>query len=397
MALSNKSFKGAIGGKNIWSYSYGLDYKLESLEDRKKLVEDLLNIVSINGIEFSNDEFWQEIWDMAMCKSNPTTSDPLWSETNVCLFLEKVGTYLISKDGKKRDKENIKVYDSYSEFKRIMQQEKKIKRHGEVVEFDLGESEEGQGKPIIMLKNQKNYKKAPDIKITKKDMDKYPEIKDYHMYKEYLLSLRDDKKKREELANRINIDTKNFKMKSQGDVYRFACKQLPKVEDDMLQVKILKDKNIVWKSPLKDSCNSPIIDSEFIDFLDKTHVRALLQIPNRDIIDEINICKNDILNKIKFTDAQEVILDLWEKGVTQEEISNRLNIAQSSVSSQLDRIVNNFINKYIEVYEYEYYYMYLVKGQYKKCNKCGEILLIQRFDKKNDNKDGYKNNCKSCR
>lgn len=397
MALSNKSFKGAVDGKNIWNYSYGLDYKLESLEDRKKLVEDLLNIININGIEFSDDEFWQEIWDMAMCKSNPTTTDPLWSETNVCLFLEKVGTYLISKDGKKRDKENIKVYDSYSEFKRIMQQEKKIKRHGEVVEFDLGESEEGQGKPIIMLKNQKNYKKAPDIKITKKDMDKYPEIKDYHMYKEYLLSLRDDKKKREELANRINIDTKNFKMKSQGDVYRFACKQLPKVEDDMLQVKILKDKNIVWKSPLKDSCNSPIIDSEFIDFLDKTHVRALLQIPNRDIIDEINICKNDILNKIKFTDAQEVILDLWEKGVTQEEISNRLNIAQSSVSSQLDRIVNNFINKYIEVYEDEYYYMYLVKGQYKKCNKCGEILLIQRFDKKNDNKDGYKNNCKSCR
>jgi formylmethanofuran dehydrogenase subunit E len=36
-------------------------------------------------------------------------------------------------------------------------------------------------------------------------------------------------------------------------------------------------------------------------------------------------------------------------------------------------------------------------SKYKQCSKCGEIKLVQRFDKDAKGKDGYKNICKICR
>lgn len=394
MAYTKSNYSGTIGGKNIWDYMYGLDYNLKTLEERLKCLYKLFNIIEMFGIKFSNDDFWQEIWEAGVCKSGLNTTDSLWSDTNIAHFLEKAGTYLISVTDKEEDKENIKIYDTYSEFKRGMQQEKKIKKHGEVIEYDIKEDGDSNGKPMIMLKNQKNYKLAPDIKITKKDREKYSEIEDYYKYKQYLLKLRKDKNHRDVLADKIN--NKKLKIKTGGDIYRFVCKQLPIVEDDMLQVKIQRDKNIVWKAPLRDSCGEKNIDCDLIDMFDPAHIKALLQIPcDKELIDEVSITKMDILNKVELTETQEIILSLWSKGVTQEEIGNKLNITQQAVNSHLDKIVSKFIDKYIEIYEDEYYYMYLVKGQYKKCSKCGEIKLIQRFDR--NGKRGYMSMCKDCR
>ena len=395
MALISGNFKGKIDNKSIWDYMHKLDYKLETLEERKKFIDELLNLKNIDELKFSDDEFWQEVFDKGICKANLNTTDVLWSETNISHFLEKVDTYLLAKDDKKEEKENIKVYDSYSEFKRSMQQEKKMRKHAEVVEFDVEDNENSNGKPVRILKNQKNFKLSPDIKISKKDRLKYSEIEDYYKYKQYLLNLKNDKEHRENLSKSINSNNVKLRIKKGGDIYRFAIKQLQLVQDDMLQVKLQKDKNIIWKAPLKDSCNDINIDCDLIDMFDPVHVKALLQIPyNDNLIDEIALSKQDILNKIELTDTQKIILSLWEKGVTQNEIAKQLGIAQKNVNLHIDRIVNKFIDKYTEIYEDEYYYVYLVKGKYKKCSKCGEIKLIQRFDK--NGKKGYRSNCKNC-
>ncbi|HBF6293798.1 TPA: hypothetical protein KQF10_001797 [Clostridioides difficile] len=392
MALVNGNFKGKIDNKNIWDYIS----KLKTLDRKEEFIDEILNLKEIGGVKFSEDKFWQEIFDLGICKANLNTTDILWSNTNISYFLERLGTYLLSKDDKNEEKESIKVYDTYTEFKRSMQQEKKIRKHGEVVEYESGDGEHLKGKPVKILKNQKNFKLAPDVKITKKDRVKYPEIEDYYRYKQYLLDLKNNKEHRKKLAKDKNINNKELKITKGGDVYKFALRQMAMVTDDMLQVKLQKDKNIVWKAPLKDSGNNIIMDCDLIDLFDPVHVKALLQIPyNENLIDEIALSKQDILNKIELTDTQKIILSSWEKGVTQNEIAKQLGIAQKNVNLHIDRIVNKFIDKYTEIYEDEYYYVYLVKGKYKKCSKCGEIKLIQRFDK--NGKKGHKSICKACR
>ena len=56
-------FFSKIDGKGIYDYTQ-LDTNIDDLEGRLKYIYDLLNITKDeNGIEFSNDEFWNEIFN----------------------------------------------------------------------------------------------------------------------------------------------------------------------------------------------------------------------------------------------------------------------------------------------------------------------------------------------
>ena len=60
MAFNNGFFRGNIGNKTISDYKNKLDYNIESLDERKTKVKELLSIETIDGVEFSNEEFWNE-------------------------------------------------------------------------------------------------------------------------------------------------------------------------------------------------------------------------------------------------------------------------------------------------------------------------------------------------
>ena len=60
----------------------------------------------------------------------------------------------------------------------------------------------------------------------------------------------------------------------------------------------------------------------------------------------------------------------------------------------MDTIINMIIKQYEEDYE-DWYYLNIRKGNYKKCNRCGEIKLVSRFDK--NGKKGLLSICKKCR
>ena len=110
MAFNNGFFRGSIGGKTILDYKNKLDYNIESLDERKDMIKELLSLEYVDGVEFSNDEFWNEIWDMGVCKAGINTDESLWSETNVSLTLESMSNYLLAKHTKDK-KDNIKVLD----------------------------------------------------------------------------------------------------------------------------------------------------------------------------------------------------------------------------------------------------------------------------------------------
>ena len=382
MAFNNGFFRGSIGNKTIQDFKNKLDYNIDDIDERKNKVMELLSISEVDGVQFSNEEFWNEVWDMGVCKAGINTDESLWSETNVCLTLESMANYLLAKHTKDK-RENIKIYDSYELFKRAIQEEEAIRKYGEV-------EEDG----VIIFRQKKNYKLNPKAAVTSKDKKRFKEINDYDKYKDYLMALRDSKKLREELASKLNLND-NFKLKSSSDVYRFILKHLPLVSDDMLNVKLQRERAIKWKSPLKDSGNE--IDWDYLDMFDKDHVKALLAIPkDMEVSNEIYITRDMLIENADLTDTQKEILNLWRKDKTLQNIADRLGMSHSNVKKHLDKIVDKVINQFEKEYEENHYYLNVVKGKYKKCSCCGEVKLITRFANDSKGLYGKKSKCKDC-
>lgn len=382
MAFNNSYFRGSIDGKTIQDFKNKLDYNIDDLSERKDKVRELLSIENVDGVEFTNEEFWSEVWDMGVCKAGINTDESLWSETNVCLSLESMANYLLAKHTKDK-RENIKIYDSYELFKRAIQEEEAIKKYGEI-------EEDG----VIIFRQKKNYKLSPRPAVTSKDKKRFEEINDYERYKDYLMTLRDNKELREELASKLDLKNE-FKLKSSSDVYKFTLKHLPLVTDDMLNVKLQRERAIKWKSPLKDSGNE--IDWDYLDMFDKEHVKALLAIPKDiEVSSDIYMTRDMLVEEANLTDTQKSILELWRKDKTLQGIADRLNMSHSNVKKHLDKIVTKVIDQYEKEYEDKHYYLNIAKGKYKKCSCCGEVKLINRFGNDSKGTYGKKSKCKNC-
>lgn len=382
MAFNNSYFRGSIDNKTIQDYKNKLDYNIDDLEDRKNEINKLLSIEKIGEAEFSCEEFWTEVWDMGVCKAGINTNESLWSETNVCLTLESMANYLLAKHTKEK-KDTIKVYDSYELFKRAIQEQEAIRKYGEA-------EEDG----VIVFRQKKNYKLDPKPTVTSKDKKRFTEINDYDNYKGYLMKLRDDRAAREELASKLDLDY-GIKVKTSSDVYKFVLKHLPLASDDMLNVKLQRERAIKWKSPLRDSGNE--IDWDYLDMFDKDHVKALLAIPkDMEVASDLYMTRDMLVENAGLTDTQMSILELWKKDRTLQSIANTLGMSHSNVKKHLDKIVNKVINQYEKEYEDNHYYLNVVKGKYKKCTHCGEVKLISRFGNDSKGTYGKKSKCKEC-
>lgn len=392
----NVKFRGYYDGKDLFSYTSiskdVLKYSdINDYETRIEKVKELLNLDDIG----SKDEFWQEIWNAGICKTGLNTSDSLWTETNVCEFLEKLGTYILAKAPKlEKDGVKITVYNDYKLFKRMLKEKEKIAPVSDIED------------EFLVYKKKDNYKLAPKYECYEEDIEKYPKVKAYHELKQYFQNLtyngkdknklKESKKFLKETTKRLNKtkckDT-DFKL-TESRVYSIAKKNLPLLTDDMNMVKLSKERPIVWKAPLRDSGNE--IDWSYLDMFDPTHVKALLQLKKEiDICEDALIDLEDIIEKTDLNEELTEILELWRMDKTQKYIGDSLGISQPTVNKKIDKIINKIINEYEKQYEDKYYYLNIVKGEYKKCSKCGDIKLIQRFDKKG--KQGYHSQCKDCR
>ncbi|MGL5191652.1 MAG: helix-turn-helix transcriptional regulator [Cetobacterium sp.] len=377
MALSNANFRGVIGGKTLGDYTNKLDYNLKTLDERMECIKKVFNLVDIGGGNLhSDDEFWQEIWDMGVCKANLNTSDPLWSDTNVCQFLCRCADYLLEVyKPEDKEKQNIKVYKDKDLFKRALEEQDKLTNVAKV----------NQSEMLVFVNPNKNYKLAKDIAVTKEDINKHSEIKAYYDLKEYMLWLHRNPDERRKLAKRKGLQDRVLMRILNGN------RRL--LDGDMLDVKISKDRPIIWKSPLKDSGNE--IDWDMLDMFDPTHVKPLLQVKKEiDITNDMLITLEELLKKVELTERQEEILYLWRKDMTQQYIADEMGVSRDVIFKQINKIVDKVIDEYEKEYEENYYYLNVVKGTYKKCSKCGEVKLIQRFNK--NGKKGYRSSCKQC-
>ena len=384
MALFTRNYTGKIDGKDAWSYSLtNKDYEIKGYEERLEVIKKLLNI---NEDGFTDDKFLQEVWGLeeGCLKVNPNTTDMLWSESNVGNMLERLGSYLLNDPNLKGDNvilddEVVKLYDSSTERDRIKQESNTIHKKGFVVEFD------DYGKPIKVLKNDMNYKKAIEFKINKTDFKNYPELQDYENYKNYLLDLKKDKDKRKELSLKINRDM--------GQVYGSVMNNLKSVQDDMIIMKLSKERPIQFKMPLKDE-GCPSWDE--LDMFDEEHVYYLLPMRKEpDLQDDLYCIIHDLDNlikKCKFTDKQKLVLECYRTGMGITTIAKHCGIDVRDVDKIIKACVKIIISQYEKEYS-DWYYLNICKGEYKQCSKCGEIKLVHEFNK---NGNYYRSQCKEC-
>lgn len=237
------------------------------------------------------------------------------------------------------------------------------------------------------------------------DLYKYPQIRSYYE----LLSLFNSMtcstsnlyrmvsdKIRNDYCKYLNEDkflNTEYKI-TDSKLYSVCKNNLPLLKDDMLMYKESKERPIVFKCPLKDSGNE--IDWSYLDMFNVEHVKALLQLRQSiDICEDAMIDLDELVESSNLDDDSREMLKLWSSGKTQEHIGELFEISKQAVNKKIERICNSIMNEYERQYEDKYYYLFVVKGEYKKCSKCGEIKLVKRFDK--NGKRGYMSMCKECR
>ena len=384
-------FFSKIAGKNIYDYTK-LDTNIDDLEDRIQYIYDLLNITKDeNGIEFSNDEFWNEIFVQRPNKTSyidliPNNETELYTDSNIAKTLEMLANYILWADPNKNKKENIKIYNNEEDFKNALIKEKKcINRYGENTIND----------EIIILRRKDNYKKSKDEVITSNDLKRCPELRGY-------------KKEIDRLSDYIKEDKMNEfveymqykgykKIKTNKQAKTFLMNHISKLKNDMIQTKIELIRPINFKAPLKDNGQA---DWNEFDELDSTHIKALLQLYKEsevyDFQSDLGCMFQDletVLKEVELTDKQEELLHMWKNGMAIKNTAKELGKDRKSVESMLNTIIKKITMVYEEKIE-DIYYLNIRKGEYKRCSKCGEVKLMSKFNK--NGKGGIRSICKIC-
>lgn len=384
------NFYGKIDNKGIYDYQIDKNkYKLETIEERIEYIKELLNLQYINGVELNGDLFWDEIFEQKNEKRShinlsPNANEDLATDSNICKLLESLGTYILQPDEEYRKKNKLKIYNNEEEFQKALKKEKSyIHKYGEQINED---------DPMIVLKSVQNIKLVPKRTINKEYINEHEELQCY----QDLINHLNEIQKNKELQN--NINKKLNQNKNEG-WFKYKCDYMKSsLRSDMEYVQNSYNPLYIPKKLLKDN---GAVTWDCLDVLDTTHVKPLLQLYREkeeyNFTSDIDCILYDlgrVLKKVKFTDKQKEVLDLWMKGGTIKNIAKELNKPTGKVCNFLDRIVNKIVEIYEEELE-DWYYLNVCKGEYKKCNVCGEIKLTNKFNK--NGKQGLMPMCKKCR
>ena len=383
---NNNNFYGKIGGKHIGNF-LNFNYKLNTCEERIAFVNEVLEMYKVDGVEFYH-EYFDEVYDQERKHSKIDLvidkSKSTYTTSNIASSLELIANYILAVDDVD-DKVNYKIYTSEELFKRACQEFNVIndvaKANGGL---DMKYEEEGnkgvEAFPFFQL--PKNYKKVKDLKLEKEDLEKYPPMKDYYEFYNYL------KEESKRLWGTKNLSKEE--MVRRGKIKKL----LPEIKKDMMDAKKQLQMPIIWKSPLKDNGGA---DYDLLDMFDKEVVKELLRVHKGvDLQDDLSCILVDLenlINKIEFTDKQRKVLELWSNGLATGEISKKLKLDPSTITKCLNGVVDLIVKQYEKEYE-EWYYLNIRKGEYKRCNRCKNVKLVSQFDK--NGKKGLRSCCKKC-
>ena len=433
--LANVRFKGEIDGKNLYDYKYKIDWNEKDFNKRKLLLNDILNL---NEYGISNDLFWQDIWDCGICKVNIGVNDTRWEETDVAIFLESMGSYLLYGYEKKEKKGNKEIelnegwtYNDVVTDKnyrlappiKIQQSDYKMrdlfngsyedyvnkvsKTRYEIKSRDSWErikhNEEEKIKLLTEAKHNLNILKRQMEKMKKEGSLQYNKnevIKVSNMNVQLRLS---KQLERYGLSNEnvLDIESKLYKIRDRGTnvaLYHLT-NNLKDMKDYMISCKLAYT-NIVKINPPKCPTNYNVLEK--IDYLDSTHIKAMLLLDEMklDPSKELAIIAYDINKKIKdmyslgeISDREMYIIEGIRYNVSYPKLAKELGITTNAVEKTLNRLCDKIVKSFYEDI-IDLHFLNESKGKYKKCSRCGEVKLVNQFSK---NGNRLRSNCKNCK
>ena len=116
---------------------------------------------------------------------------------------------------------------------------------------------------------------------------------------------------------------------------------------------------------------------------------------------ELAIIAYDINKKIKdmyslgeISDREMYIIEGIRYNVSYPKLAKELDITPNAVEKTLNRLCDKIVKSFYEDI-IDLHFLNESKGKYKKCSRCGEVKLVNQFDKKG--KQGLQSRCKKCR
>lgn len=325
-----------------------LDYKIDDLETRKKIVEE----ICLNHHE--------EL-----------------TERN----LESLADYLIiSAEREERRKRRILTRNRLATINK-----REVSFEGLVSKFENGEDGVYQ-----LMTEDKNVIMTPRVTITKRDLEEIPFLK---QIREAIRDLRGIEKK-DYIIQQAIID-----LSQQQYVVRNAYRKpiqfnsvLPPERVEPEWVELVDFKN--WRhvaallrgyGKLKTKVCDEVWGSMYWVLVD------LEGVIERALAEEYPMLRDILIGKVE--------------GLSNDDIQEGLEVeyGESFSVEYISSLFNNKIPKLIaeqaEKEELLWYYMEVEKGSWKKCNRCGEVKLLHRifFSKNNSSKNGFYSICKECR
>lgn len=349
------NFNGVLNGTNITELNSKIDYTKTKLEERKEVVNDIID----------NTMFYEDYFSDYF-KANINSSDQLSSNINVCKSLERMANYLLnSKEIKQQEDAERTKYIFYTDEKYF---QKKLSREQSINQRTSPQDSDHENNIIHFLKrNESNFKKEkrqttdfknikPNKTNSQEDVDDVKRILgEYQSFQDYVTELLLDK---DRVENRFLLT----KIKGQ-------------LTDDMIYTKdvLLGVFGYELRNGQKEDSKPDlnIFDFTNMDHLygktievhgktrrgkpTKTKVMAKGLIffrPTSDFQDDFNITLVDLQNTIDeagLTKFEKEVLELSRSGLTQEEIAEILNTYHKKISRTTKLIAKKIIavgNKY---------------------------------------------------
>ena len=401
-SFNNNNFNGKLNGKSAYEYYQAI--KGERKQNAKETIEYIRNIIDsefIDGREFVNP-FFEKVfiqdgerneWEGGI-KLLLSTSDSLYSDSNIAKLLECMGTMIIESERKRDNPDKyIKVFKSSEMFAKAIDEQNALSQI--VNSSSDGKYAKTTGRDdMFVLANQMNYKlEKRRIKLNDKDLEKldkefgskYPVVHDYYIT--YLQFKEEIEKYRGIIREgKVFTDAEKFK-------YKYAKKHVKTLKNDFLDAIEKKERVIVFKAPLPDSGNP---EWDMFDETDPEHIKAALRLTKgNDMQDELSVIIRDLeitVSECKWTDRQKRILELLKTDLSLLQIAEEVKLNSSDFNKEYNRICKRIVDKNYEKIE-DWYYLNIRYGEYKKCNKCKEVKLTSKFSK---NGNGLRSHCKNC-
>lgn len=156
-------------------------------------------------------------------------------------------------------------------------------------------------------------------------------------------------------------------------------------------------KLIYFKSPLKDEGS---VDYDMFNFYNEHHVAQLLRMSNahKEDILELIFELEKYLECINLTEQEKKMLVLVKfNNLSDAKIEESLGMAKMTLGNSLMLIAKRVVKVAKESFINNVYYVQYEKGTYKKCSKCGEVILTRYFGKRTASYDGLFPSCTKCR